>query len=89
MDDNRAKKLLSINVVTFDYKKDIVKHNRLDRAGVIAEDTVDIIPEAVYFENINEEMVPDSVDYNAFVPYLIKMIQLQQKEIQDLKSKIL
>ena len=29
-----------------------------------------------------------SVDYAKFVPYLIKMVQIQQKEIDILKSKL-
>ena len=32
-------------------------------------------------------MVPDSVDYAKFTPYLIKMVQMQQKEIDGLKSE--
>ena len=86
--EERAKKILNIEVVTFDYKKgcevyqeDYQNH---DVTGVIAEDTIDIIKEVVNLDNDK----PSGINYEKFVPYLIKMIQIHQKEIAELKATI-
>lgn len=84
--DSIAQKLLDVNIVTYDYKEGIVtEENRYDRTGVIAEDVIYVIPEVVFFREIDGERLPDGVDYAKFVPYLIKMIQIQQNEIDALK----
>lgn len=93
-----ALKILDINVVKYDYKKGVVSddRDRFNRHGVIAEDVDEIIPEVVHwakpysanmdFDKVEE--VPDTVDYSRFVPYLIRMVQIQQEEINELKAKI-
>lgn len=88
--DEEAKKILDVNVVNYDYKKDIVAEgDRVNRHGVIAEDVDRIIPEAVLYDKPEgfKEAVPDGVDYSRFVPYLIKMVQIQQKEIEELRRE--
>lgn len=86
--DNIAQKLLDVNVVTYDYKEGVVtEENRYDRTGVIAEDIINAIPEVVFFREIDGKRLPDGVDYAKFVPHLIKMVQMQQKEIDELKSE--
>ena len=88
MTDEMAKKILAVNVVTFDYKENIrIESERYGHSGVLAEPTDEIIPEVVMHQEIDGEMVPDSVDYAKFTPYLIKMVQMQQKEIDGLKSE--
>lgn len=90
MTDEEAKKILDVDVVSFDYKEELGMGERdtYNRMGVIAEDTEKIIPTAVIQKEIDGEMVADSVDYSRFVPYLIKMVQDQQKEIEELKAKL-
>lgn len=90
MTDEEAKKILNVDVVSFDYKEELGMGERdtYNRMGVIAEDTEKIIPTAVIQKEIDGEMVADSVDYSRFVPYLIKMVQDQQKEIEELKAKL-
>lgn len=78
----RIDKILKLNVVTYDYKKGTVSNNQYDRVGVIAEDTVDIIPESIYYKD-NQI---DSVDYTSYIPYLIALCQRQEKEIKELKK---
>lgn len=78
MTEDEASKILKIEPVTFDY---INKENGTDCRGVIAEDVYDIIPSVVC---LDEDGNPDSVDYSKFVPYLIKMIQMQQEQINTL-----
>ena len=91
LEDNEVRKILDVNVVTFDYKKDCgiaEDSKRHNKVGVIAEDVVDICPEVVAFKDIDGEMLPDSVDYSKFVPKLIKMIQIQEERINELEKKL-
>lgn len=89
--DEEALKLLDIEVVKFDY---IEPFGEKDQCGVIAEDVKAIIPEAVEIQPVYDETKPvdeeinpaPSVDYRKFIPYLIKMVQIQQKEIEELKK---
>lgn len=91
-----ALKLLGIRPVNFDYKEEV--GGQKDQIGVLAEDTYEILPKVVSVpDNYVEEDFDiskgihqplPSVDYAKFVPYLIKLVQLQQKEIDILKSKL-
>ena len=87
--DERALRLLKVGVKTYDYIDGIVEPDvQYDLTGVIAEDVVKIIPEAVTYREIDDQLVPDGVDYAKFVPYLIRMVQIQQEEITFLKSAL-
>lgn len=87
MAKERAEKILGVEVCTYDYKDNIVDENQHNRTGVIAERVAEIVPEAVSYREIDGlGNVPDSVDYTRFIPYLIKMTQMQQAEIEELKS---
>ena len=98
IDDEKAKKLLELNVVDFDY---IEGKGKKGQTGLIAEDVLPIIPNVVgvpdgYNEtevkeklaNGEEVVATMSIDYTKLVPYLIKMVQIQQKEIDELKAEI-
>ena len=88
--DERALRLLKVGVKTYDYIDGIVEPDvQYDLTGVIAEDVAEIIPEAVTYREIDGRLVPDGVDYAKFVPYLIRMVQMQQEEIIFLKSAFL
>lgn len=91
IEDDEAKKLLQLRPVSFDYKYT----GETNKRGLIAEEVLDIMPEMVYVpEDYSEPMddtIPDnvpSIDYSKFVPYLIKMVQIQQQEIDQLKEQI-
>lgn len=101
MTDEQAKKLLELNVVDFDYIKEF--GGLKNQSGLIAEDVLDIFPNVVTIpedydeektknaiKNIGNGKIPKvlSLDYSKLVPYLIKMIQIQQKEIDELKDRI-
>jgi hypothetical protein len=81
-----AKKLLKLRPVKFDFKFGGAENQR----GLIAEEVNEIMPEMVYGADIefneDEPWNTPSIDYSKFVPYLIKMIQIQQKEIDALKK---
>ncbi len=92
LSDKEAKKILDVNVVSFDYTNGGNKNQR----GVIYEEVKDIIPSAAvcrdkdYEEHFRDgkEYIFPGVDYSKFTPYLIKMAQIQQQEIDTLKQQI-
>jgi len=89
--DDDAKKLYDIKPVSFDYKWG--QHG----FGMIAEDVCEVLPELVTipddynadtyeYKNLYDS-VP-SLHYQDFIPYIIKLLQVQHKEIQGLKEII-
>ena len=90
-----ALKLLDIRPVNFDYIEEV--GGQKDQIGVLAEDTYEVLPKVV---SVPDDYVEEdfdiskgihqplpSVDYAKFVPYLIKLVQMQQKEIDILKKE--
>ena len=90
--EEEAEKILDVEVVSFDYKADMgisTEEERHGKRGVIAEQVEPIIPSVVtYREEEDGETRIYGVDYSKFVPYLIKMVQLQQKQIDNLMAEI-
>lgn len=82
MTSEEARKLLELEPVSFDYKEEA---QGTDRRGFIAEDVAKVLPNVVTPETEN---APASLDYIQLVPYLVKMVQEQQKDIEELKTKI-
>lgn len=80
LSEDEAKKVLELRPVTYDFKNEDLG---TDRRGFIAEEVEEIIPELV---NYNEDVV--SLDYISMIPYLTKMLQLQQTQINELKEEI-
>lgn len=82
--DEEAKKILTLRPVTYDFKdEDCGKNMR----GFIAEEVDEVIPELVKHTNMDTKDEV-SLDYTMIIPYLTKMIQLQQKQIDELKNEI-
>lgn len=90
MTEERAKKILEIKPITFDWNdEEFVTTQLEDNAGFIAEDIFKVIPDLVTFEETKDgERIVRGIEYERFTPYLIKMIQMQQKEIDELKKLI-
>lgn len=89
LSEDEAKKILDVEIVNYDYKENVVDEDeRYDQKGAIAEDVVNLIPNAVTYADIDGEQLPDGINYTKFIPYLIKMVQIQQKEIEELKAMI-
>ena len=74
-----AQKVLDLKPVTFDFKNEALG---TDRRGFIAEDVEEIIPQIV--TEVNDLK---SIDYVSLIPYLVKIIQEQDKRIKDLEDK--
>ena len=89
LSEDEAKKILDVEIVNYDYKENVVDEDeRYDQKGAIAEDVVNLIPNAVTYADIDGEQLPDGINYTKFIPYLIKMVQMQQKEIDQLKAEV-
>ncbi len=82
---------MDVEIETFDYKNGVVDdREQYDRTGAIAEDVAEIYPEAVIFRDIEDlGNVPDAIDYSRFIPSMIKMMQMQQEEINALKKRVM
>lgn len=87
--EKEARNILKLRPVKFDYKNSDLTNQR----GLIAEEVLEVMPEMVSVPkdytgfNKDEPWNTPSIDYSKFVPYLIKMIQIQQKDIDALKNK--
>ena len=90
MTEERARKILDIRPVTFDWNDDQPATTRQnDNAGVIAEEVSQVIPDLVVYEDTEDgEKIERRVEYERFTPYLIKMIQMQQKQIDEQQKEI-
>ncbi len=89
MTEERAKQLLKLEIDIYDYKEDVVSDvTRHNRTGIIAEQAAKVFPEAVIYKDVeNLGNVPDGIDYTRFIPSMVKMIQIQQDEIDQLKAQ--
>lgn len=93
MSEEEAKKILLLNPVDFDYIKEF--GGEKNQRGLIAEDVLNIIPSCVTVpEGYSEsDFAPEkgimnkvlAIDYSKLIPYLIKIVQMQQEEIEALK----
>lgn len=80
MTEEYAKKLLELRPVSYDYKN---KEDGVGCYGLIAEevDTVESYP--VYYNN---DHTPEGIDYSKFVPQIIKLLQMHERELEKLKE---
>lgn len=96
IDDDEAKKVLQLRPVSFDYKQNF--GGQKNQFGLIAEEAEQVIPYIVNTPNEYDESKFDEqkgvmqpmkgISYEKLIPYLIKMIQIQQNEIDQLKKSI-
>lgn len=80
MKPEEADKLLSLDVVKYDY----ISGDK-GQYGLYAEDTYTHIPTCVYK---NEKGEIDGIDYTKLIPFLIKKVQMQDEEINYLKNMV-
>lgn len=87
--EESARRILDLDVVKFDYKPGVCPDSsRFDRRGLIAEDTLNIMPEIVYIPDeykkngyTGDNTKVPSIDYTKLIPDLVKMVQIQQKQL--------
>ena len=82
MTEERAKRLLQMRPVSYDYT---VMGCERDQLGMIAEEVDAIDKFALGYDEYGR---PDSLDYSKFVPQLIKLCQMQQTEIENIKMRL-
>lgn len=97
--EEEAKKLLELRPVIYDFKEET---QGVNMRGFIAEEVDEVIPQLVkhnkeypiydYNQETDEvkEIETDeiSLDYTMIIPYLTKMIQIQQKQIETLEARV-
>lgn len=93
MTDDEAKKILDLEPISFTYKEPYNQFPNCDgtQYGLIAEDVLDVIPQAVSLPpdyGTEEQKGYPSIQYEKLVPHLLKMIQIQQKQIDDLTKRV-
>lgn len=81
--DEKARKLMDIELKTFTYKPEFNDDGGAVHMGVIAEQIVDLFPDAV---TLDDEGLPSGVDYSKLVVPCIGMIQRQQNKIDALTA---
>ena len=90
MNAKEAENLYNIPVVFFKYKdgylaKDDPKVNEA-LPGFYAEDIAGYVPAAADYKNIDGQRLPENWDSRYLIPYMVKCIQEQHKEIKQLKE---
>jgi hypothetical protein len=81
--NNAVEKLLTLNPIVFSWKTDETNKENL---GLIAQEVEEVFPQIV--DTQNDEIKTKGVRYTELIPVLIKAIQEQQQQIDELKAKI-
>ena len=79
--ENGLERLNNLNPVKFDWKEDGTSSE-----GFMAHEAQEVFPDAVTGEKDGEEM--QGMDYGRITPLLVKAIQEQQEQIEQLKTEI-
>lgn len=82
MPEEEARKVLQYRVVDYDY---INEADGTNCQGLIAEEVAEICEYPVYRK---PDGTIEGLDYSKFVPQLIKMVQIQQRQIDELRQTI-
>lgn len=82
MSEEEAKRVLRYRVVKYDC---INENDGTGCEGLIAEEVAEVDEYPVYR---TPDGTIEGLDYSKFVPQLIKMVQLQQKEIDELRKEL-
>lgn len=89
MDAEEAENLYNIPVIFFKYKDGYLTKDdpKIDEAlpGFYAEDIAEYVPGAADYKNIDGQRLPENWDSRYLIPYMVKCIQEQHKEIEILK----
>lgn len=87
--DEEAEKLLNARVVWFKYKENYLDKddpmNGKEIPGFYAEELEEISPELIQYNNKGEA---EDWNYRTMIPLMVKIIEKQQNEINELKNEI-
>lgn len=89
--DEEVSKIFKLNVKSFDY---INEERGINQCGLIAEEVSEILPQIVVgdvncADDDYDGIRQIGIDYAKLVPYLLKEVQNQRKEIDELKAAII
>jgi hypothetical protein len=87
-DGNGLETILSLKPKTFTYKEDCYRYPDRQFLGLIAEEVAEVSSFLADFENEDKTGQVENVRYANIVVPLIKAIQEQQAQIEELKAKI-
>ncbi len=79
--ENNIAKIMQLNGVRFRWND----NDSLLNLGFVAQDVLDIVPECVRYDKLNDIY---SMEYTAIIPVLVEGIKEQQKIIEELKTRI-
>jgi len=82
--EERARKLLKMEVVTFDYRNG----SGVDQVGLIADDVMVIDPTYVVYMPTEGGEELAGIDYSKFAAPLLKLVQMQQEQIEELRERV-
>jgi hypothetical protein len=95
---NALEVITSLNPVSFNYKQEFAEKNnwddsiKLNNIGFIAQEFETVFPKYVYNKeySLGDSLIEDfkSIDTGHLVPFLVKAIQEQQAQIDELKAKL-
>ena len=98
LDQREIDNLKKLNVIRFNYRPEMKEADTSRRYGLIAEEVLPLFPDVVDVpENYDASKFDITkgydqpvlgIKYERFIPILIKAVQVQDKEIQQLKSEI-
>ena len=74
--------ILKLHSVQYNWKESTEKDTKI---GFLAQEFKNVIPEAVVGDETKETL---AVNYIELIPVLVKAIQDQQKQIEDLKQQV-
>jgi len=77
--------IMKLNPVSFEYRKEFQNYGKGTQVGFIAQDIQQILPNSTYINNSNGKMGYNEID---LVPLLVKAMQEQQQQIDELKKEI-
>ena len=69
--------------VTYNFKANTASNSNQE-IGLLAQDVEKVLPNLVFTDNEGKKLV----DYISLIPILIKAIEEQQQEINELKSRL-
>ena len=85
---NGLETILALKPRTFNYKSDYYKHPEVQMLGLIAEEVAEVSEYLAEYENEDRTGQVENVRYANIVVPLIKAIQEQQLQIQNLQEQI-
>lgn len=77
--------IAALKPVNFYYRDGFGDNGAREQYGFIAEEVVNVLPKLV---GMDKDSKPNSVDILGMVPILVKAVQEQQNEINDLKDEV-